>query len=146
MITKPKTAVYRAFTLIEVMVVVIILGILATIAMPRILDRPEEARRMAAKSQIRSFETALGMFTMDNGRPPTSSEGLEALVSNPGLDNWRDGGYLQHSRVPKDPWGRDYIYRSPGEGGRPYDLISLGRDGERGGSGHDAEIRSWELD
>ncbi len=128
------------------MVVVIILGILATLVMPRILDRPEEARRINAKSQISNIETAIGMFQMDIGRPPTTSEGLEALVSNPGLDNWREGGYLQHGRVPRDPWGREYIYRSPGGGGRPYDLLSFGRDGERGGSGHDAEIRSWELD
>lgn len=135
----------RAFTLIEVMVVVIILGILATLIMPRVMERPEQARVMAARMQIRSLESALQGFRLDTYRYPTTSEGLQALVSDPGIEGW-DGPYLEHGRVPRDPWGREFAYMSPGRGGREYDLISYGRDGESGGSGYDAEIRSWELD
>ena len=134
-----------AFTLIEVMVVVIILGVLATLIMPRIMERPEQARAMAARSQIRNIESALRMFRLDTGRYPTTEEGLRALISDPGLDNW-EGPYLEHGRVPSDPWGREYVYMSPGRSDREYDLLSYGRDGESGGSGYDAEIRSWELD
>lgn len=138
-------AVYCPFTLIEVMVVVIILGVLATLIMPRIMERPEQARVMATKSQMRNIESALRMFRLDVGRYPTTSQGLQALVSNPGLDNW-EGPYLEHGRIPRDPWGRDYAYMSPGREGRDYDLLSYGRDGQSGGDGYDAEVRSWELD
>ncbi len=134
---------YRAFTLIEIMVVVIILGVLASVITPRVLDRIEEARHMTARSQIRQLSSALHMFRMDTGKYP---ETLGALVSNPGIEGWRDGGYIEHGRVPKDPWGRDYVYMSPGREKRDFDLFSYGRDGERGGAGYDAEIRSWELD
>lgn len=135
-----------AFTLIELMVVIVILGILATLIMPRILDRPEQARRLKAKVQIRSFESALGLFKADTGRYPTTSEGLEALVIDPGVKGWNKGGYLERGKAPKDPWGILYVYLSPGQQGRDYDIVSYGRDGEAGGSGSDADIQSWNLE
>lgn len=134
------------FTLIELMVVIVILGILATLVMPRILDRPEQARRVQAKVQIRNFQSALALFKADTGRFPTTSEGLDALVSDPGVRGWRSGGYLDQASVPNDPWGNPYQYLSPGREGRDYDLVSYGRDGEPGGEGDNAEIVSWRLD
>jgi len=136
----------RAFTLIEVMVVVVILGILAMIIMPRILDRPEQARRVAAKAQIKIFQTALALFKNDTGGFPTTSEGMEALVSDPGVRGWKKGGYLEQGKVPLDPWGNPYIYLCPGREGRDYDIASYGKDGESGGSDNDADIESWNLE
>ena len=101
-------------TLIELMVVIVILGLLATLIMPRILDRPEQARRMKAKVQIRNFQSALALLKTDTGRFPTTSEGLEALVRNPGIKGWAEGGYLEQGKVPFDPWGNRYIYLCPG--------------------------------
>ena len=135
-----------AFTLIELMVVIVILGILATLIMPRILDRPEQARRMKAKVQIRNFQSALALLKTDTGRFPTTSETLQALVADPGVKGWKKGGYLEQAKVPLDPWGKRYIYLCPGRDGRDYDLISYGKDGEPGGSGNDADIESWNLD
>ncbi|KPL25664.1 MAG: type II secretion system protein GspG [Phycisphaerae bacterium SM1_79] len=134
------------FTLIELMVVIVILGILATIMMPKILDRPEQARRMKAKVQIRNFQSALALFKTDTGRFPTTSEGLEALVGDPGLRGWKRGGYIEGGKVPLDPWGGPYIYICPGMHGDVYDLESYGQDGEDGGAGDDADIESWSLD
>ena len=134
------------FTLIELMVVIVILGILATLVMPRILDRPEQARREAAKAQISILQSALALFKLDTGRFPTTSEGLQALVSDPGARGWRRGGYLEQTQVPRDPWGNPYVYLSPGREGRDYDLLSYGRDGEPGGEGDNADIMSWRLD
>ena len=99
------------FTLIELMIVVVILGLLATIIMPKILDRPEQARRVKAKADIRSIQSMLALFKTDTGRFPTTSEGLQALVTNPGLKNYSREGYLE--RAPIDPWGNYYIYISP---------------------------------
>jgi general secretion pathway protein G len=135
----------RGFTLIELMVVVVILGILATIMMPKILDRPEQARRMKAKVQIRNLQSALAFFKTDTGRFPTTSEGLEALVSDPGLEGWKRGGYIEGGRVPLDPWGSPYIYICPGMHD-DYDLESYGKDGEDGGADDYADIESWNLD
>jgi len=132
------------FTLIELMIVVVILGLLATIVMPRILDRPEQARRMKAKIDIRSIESTLALFKTDTGRFPTTSEGLEVLVSNPGIKGYNSDGYLD--KVPLDPWGSRYIYLSPGVYGRDYDLESYGKDGEDGGTGNNADIESWNLE
>lgn len=142
----PHSRSRPGFTLIELMVVIVILGILATIIMPKILDRPEQARRMKAKVQIRNFQSALALFKTDTGRFPTTSEGLEALVNNPGVRGWKEGGYIEGSKVPLDPWGNPYIYICPGMHGDDYDLESYGKDGEDGGTGNDADIESWNLD
>lgn len=134
------------FTLIELMVVIVILGILATIMMPKILDRPEQARRMKAKVQIRNFQSALALFKTDTGRYPTTSEGLETLVNDSGVRGWKEGGYIEGGKVPLDPWGSPYIYICPGMHGDDYDLESYGKDGEDGGTGNNADIESWNLD
>lgn len=134
----------RGFTLIELMVVVVILGILATIMMPRILDRPEQARRMKAKVQIRSLQSALGLFKTDTGQFPTTLQGLEALVANPGIKGWRNS-YIEGTKVPLDPWGNPYVYICPGAHD-DYDLESFGKEGEDGGADNNADIESWDLD
>ncbi|UCE49670.1 MAG: type II secretion system major pseudopilin GspG [Phycisphaerales bacterium] len=135
----------RGFTLIELMIVVVILGLLATTIMPKLLSKPDKTRVQKAKFEIRQIETALAMFRTDNGRFPTTSEGLQALVSNPGrLPDYDPDGYLP--KVPLDPWKNSYIYISPGLNGRGYDLVSYGKDGENGGTGYDADIESWNLD
>ena len=132
-----------AFTLIELMIVVMILGLLATVVMPKILNRPEQARRMKAKVDIRNIETALAMYKTDTGRFPTTSQGLQALVSNPGIEGYNKDGYLD--KVPKDPWGNEYIYLSPGSHS-DFDIISYGADGESGGENTDADINNWETE
>jgi general secretion pathway protein G len=137
------------FTFIELMVVMVILGILATLIVPRIMDRPEEARRVQAKVQIESIETALKLYRLDNGYYPTTEQGLQALVEAPTTGQlpraWREGGYLEKGRVPKDPWDNEYVYLSPGVHG-DYDVSSYGSDGEPGGEGKDADVNSWELE
>ena len=136
----------RGFTLIEVMVVVAILAILAAIIVPRIMGRPEEAKRIKAQIDIKSIEEALNLYKLDNGVYPTTEQGLEALVKKPDTTplalKWKDGGYL--SRIPQDPWGRPYRYLSPGEHG-DFDVYSFGADGEPGGEGKDADVQSWNL-
>ena len=134
------------FTLIELMVVIVILGLLATIIMPKILDRPEQARRLKAKVQIRNFQSALALFKTDTGRFPTTSQNLEALVNDPGLRGWKQGGYIEGGKVPIDPWGNPYIYLCPGVHGEDYEIESYGKDGEDGGTGDDADIESWNID
>ena len=137
----------RGFTLIEIMVVVVILGILAAVVVPRLLDRPEEARITKAKTDIKGIEQALGMFKLDNGFFPTTEQGLEALVEQPTVGRiptrYQEGGYLK--KVPVDPWGSPYVYLSPGIHDN-YDIISDGSDGQPGGEGNNADINSWELD
>jgi len=135
---------YKGFTLIELMIVVVILGLLATIIMPRILGRPEQARRTKAKIDIRNIQSALALFKTDTGRFPTTSEGLEALVSDPGIRGYNPDSYFD--KVPVDPWGNRYIYIYPGIHSRDYDLESYGKDGEDGGTGDNADIESWNLD
>ena len=132
------------FTLIELMIVVVILGLLATIIMPRILNRPEQARRMKAKVEIRSIESALALFKTDTGRFPTTSEGLKVLVSDQGIKGYNSDAYLD--KEPFDPWGNKYIYIYPGVHSRDYDLKSYGKDGEDGGTEDNADIESWNLD
>lgn len=137
----------RGFTLIEVMVVVVILGILAGIVVPKLLDRPEEARRTKAELQIKSLEEALALYKLDNGSFPSTDQGLIALVTKPETGRipikYREGGYIK--KVPKDPWGGDYVYLAPGLNG-DYDLLSYGSDGEPGGEGKDADVQSWEIE
>jgi general secretion pathway protein G len=137
----------RGFTLIELMVVIVILGILAGLIIPRIMGRPDEARRAKARMQIESLETALKLYKLDNGSYPITEQGLQALVEQPSIapaaKNWRQGGYLEKNKVPKDPWGNDFVYISPGTHGE-FDLSSLGADGEPGGEGKNKDINSWE--
>lgn len=137
----------RGFTLIEIMVVVVILGILAAIIIPRISDRPEQARRTKAVMDVKSIETALSLFHMDNGFYPSTEQGLEALVEKPTTgripNDYKESGYLK--KVPLDPWKNLFIYISPGAYG-DYDLVSYGNDGEEGGEGKYADINNWELD
>ena len=135
----------RGFTLIELMVVIVILGILAGLIVPRIMGRPEEAKRLKAKIQIESLETALKLYKLDNGSYPTTEQGLHALVAKPEsgqFSKYREGGYLEKGRVPKDPWNNEFIYLSPGTSG-DYDIISYGADGVEGGEGKNEDINSW---
>ena len=135
--------------MIELMVVIVILGILAGLIVPRIMGRPEEARRMKARVQIESIETALKLYKLDNGLYPSTEQGLEALVEAPTVGQlprkWREGGYLEKGKVPKDPWDGDYVYLSPGLHGE-FDLISYGPDGQPGGEGADEDVNNWELE
>lgn len=124
-------AMQRGFTLIEVMVVVVILAILATVVVPRIMDRPDQARVTKAKQDIRAVESALNLYRLDNFRYPTTDEGLEALVPK----------YLDS--LPTDPWNNQYLYLSPGEKGE-FDLYSLGADGTEGGEGVDKDVANWD--
>jgi general secretion pathway protein G len=137
----------RGFTLIELMVVIVILGILAGLIIPRIMGRPDEARQAKARIQIQAIETALKLYKLDNGNYPTTEQGLKALVEPPAVGalakNWREGGYLEKGKVPKDPWGNDYLYLCPGTKG-DFDLLSLGADGEPGGDGKNKDITNWE--
>jgi general secretion pathway protein G len=130
------------FTLIEIMVVLVIIGLLMGIVGPRLIRQQEKAQVKAAHIQIETLGTALDTFRLDVGRYPTTQEGLAGLNQRPfGLDRW-DGPYLKKA-VPKDPWDRPYYYRSPGEGGRPYDLLSYGADGAPGGEGDNRDVTSW---
>ena len=139
------TPLNKGFTLLELMVVLIILSLLAMIALPRFFGRVDEAKVTTTQVQIQNLETALRLFYLDNGVYPTTEQGLKALVEKPGdAKKWREGGYLEKGAVPRDPWGNDYVYRSPGDNNREYEIISLGRDGKEGGSGVDADIKSWE--
>ncbi len=134
-----------AFTLIEILVVVAILGILAAIIVPRVMDRPDEAKRVAAKADVAAIVQALKLYRLDNGFYPATDQGLAALVQRPASapvpNNWKQGGYLE--RLPKDPWGSDYQYLNPGVKGE-IDVFSLGADRTRGGDGSGADIGNWE--
>jgi len=134
----------RGFTLLEVMVVVVILGILAALVVPKIISRPDEARAIAAKQDIASLMQALKLYRLDNQRYPTTEQGLQALVARPAsaAPNWKTGGYVE--RLPKDPWGNAYQYLNPGVRGE-LDVFSTGADGAPGGEGNDADIGSWGL-
>jgi len=133
------------FTLIEMMVVMVIIGLLMALVGPRFIRQEEKAKVKAARIQIETLGTALDTFRLDVGRYPATQEGLAALRQRPfGIDRW-DGPYLKKD-LPQDPWSRPYYYRSPGEGGRPYDLYSLGADGAPGGEGDSRDVTSWEGD
>ena len=139
----------RGFTLIEIMVVVVILGILASYVAVRYVGKTEEAQRTQARVQIESFSTALAFYKMDNGTYPSTEQGLQALVEPPTAGQlprkWKEGGYLQKKQVPKDPWEHDYVYISPGLHDE-YDLSSYGNDGVQGGEGEDKDVNSWEAE
>jgi general secretion pathway protein G len=136
----------RGFTLLEVMVVVVILGILAALVVPKIVSRPDEARAVAAKQDIASLMQALKLYRLDNRSYPTTEQGLQSLVVKPAAAplpaNWKSGGYLE--RLPRDPWGNPYQYLNPGLHGE-IDVFSFGADGASGGEGNDADIGSWNL-
>jgi len=136
----------RGFTLLEVMVVVVILGILAALVVPKIISRPDEARIIAAKQDIASLMQALKLYRLDNQRYPTTEQGLQALVTKPTAapipTNWKTGGYVE--RLPKDPWGNAYQFLNPGVHGE-IDVFSYGADRAPGGEGNDADIGSWNL-
>jgi len=141
---------HRGFTLIELMVVVIILGILALYIGPKIMGEPEKAKRVKAKMDIATLETALKMYKLDNGVYPSTEQGLLSLVEMPETGvvpkNWRKGGYIEKNRVPKDPWGNEFVYISPGVHG-DFDLISYGLDGVPGGEDEGGlDINNWEIE
>ncbi len=135
------------FTLIELMVVVAILGILAAVVVPRVMDRPDAARVVKAKQDVRTLENALNLYKLDNYTYPSTDQGIEALVEKPSgmpeAQNWQEGGYIDH--LPKDPWGKPYQYLNPGTHGA-LDIYSLGADGMPGGEGIDNDIGNWNLD
>jgi general secretion pathway protein G len=136
------------FTLIELLVVLVILGMLAGLVLPRLMGRTEEAKRQTAEIQIRSIEQALAMYYTDNGFFPTTDQGLRALIVNPDSDpkpqKWR-GPYLEKGILPKDPWGNEYVYLSPGVRLKEFDLVSYGKDGVPGGDGEFADIENWNI-
>ena len=136
------------FTLIEIMVVVIIIGILAGVAAVNVIPRLDDARIETAKADLRTIKMALKLYRMDNAAYPTSEMGLSALIEEPhGLDapNWKAGGYLDDKRLPTDPWGQDYLYLSPGPDGSEYYVYSLGADRRPGGEGADADLSTSNL-
>lgn len=137
---------HAGFTLIEVMVVIVILGILAALVVPKVMSRPDEARIVAAKQDIGSLLQALKLYRLDNRRYPTGDQGLQALVSKPQQapvpDGWKAGGYIE--RLPLDPWGQPYQYLNPGLHGE-IDVFSFGADGAAGGEGNDADVGNWSL-
>jgi general secretion pathway protein G len=134
----------QGFTLIELMVVIVILGILAGVVVPRIMDNPDKARVAKAKHDITAIESALDLYRLDNYSYPSTDDGLEALVTKPGdAPNWKEGGYVK--KLKKDPWNHDYLYLSPGQHGE-IDIYSLGADGAPGGEGVYADIGSWDIE
>ena len=136
----------RGFTLLEIMVVIVILGILAALVVPKIISRPDEARVIAAKQDIASLMQALKLYRLDNQRYPSTEQGLQALVAKPTSSpiplNWKQGGYVE--RLPNDPWGGTYQYLNPGVRGE-IDVFSYGADAAPGGEGNDSDIGSWNL-
>lgn len=135
------------FTLIEIMVVVVILGILAALVLPNVMGRIGQAQSTKVKADIQGYETALSLFKLDNFKYPTTDQGLEALVTqpaDPSIRNWKPGGYIR--ALKKDPWGNNYQYVYPGTHGTEYDLFTLGADAQPGGDGENADVGNWNLD
>ncbi|WP_306131406.1 type II secretion system major pseudopilin GspG [Roseivivax marinus] len=143
-IAPARRASDRGFTLLELMVVVVILSILALVVVPRVIDRPDQARAARAQSDVAAIASAVNLYRLDNFRYPTTEQGLSALVAPPSQppapENWATGGYMD--RVPEDPWGRPYQYLSPGVHG-DFDVFTYGADGVAGGTGADADIGTW---
>jgi len=143
--SRPFVRRQRGFTLIEIMVVVIIIGILAAIVAPNVIGRVDDAQITKAKAEIANIENALKFYRLDNFTYPSSEQGLEALVNkpaDPNIKNWKSGGYLP--KLPNDPWGNPYLYLNPGNQGE-IDVYTLGRDNRPGGEGVDADIGNWDL-
>lgn len=141
---KHKT-LQRGFTLIEIMVVVVIIGIIAALVAPSVIRRIDDAQIVKAKQDIRAYETALNLFRLDNFKYPTTELGLKSLIqkpSDPSIRNWKPGGYIDG--LKQDPWGNDYRYVYPGTHGKEYDLYSLGADNAEGGEGVNADIGNWD--
>lgn len=142
---QPRITGEQGFTLIEIMVVVVILSILAAIVVPRIMDRPDQARIVKARSDIRVIESAMKLYRLDNHFYPSTEQGIEALVNRPTGEpeprNWKEGGYLD--RLSKDPWGNEYLYLKPGVHDE-IDIFSRGADGQPGGEGVNADIGNWQ--
>jgi general secretion pathway protein G len=141
-----RRAVSRGFTLIEIMVVVVIMGILAALVVPKLMGRTDDARITAARQDIATLMQALKLYKLDNQRYPTTEQGLQALISKPtggpAANGWKTGGYID--KLPKDPWGNSYQFLSPGVKGE-VDVFSFGADGQPGGAGPDADVGSWDL-
>jgi len=137
------------FSFLELMVVVVILGILATYIAPRFMGRTDDAKAVKAKVDILAIETALKLYKLDNGNYPTTEQGLAALVEKPSTEpvplNWKEKGYLEKAKIPKDPWAKEYLYLCPGIHD-DYDIISYGADGVPGGEGKNKDINSWDID
>lgn len=142
--TPPDETKDSGFSLLELMVVVVILSILALVIVPRVIDRPDQARAARAQSDIAAVSSAVALYRLDNFRYPTTEQGLEALVARPTSDpapaNWATGGYMD--RLPVDPWGQPYQYLSPGVHG-DFDVFTYGADGVSGGTGANADVGSW---
>ena len=130
------------FTLVEILVVITIIGLIMGLVGPRVLNYLTESKAKAAKIQIESFSSALDLYFLDNGRYPSSSEGLRALVQRPGSTMSWNGPYLKGAAVPADPWGNPYVYRAPGQHGT-FDIVSHGADGQEGGTGSASDVTSW---
>ncbi len=147
--TKRLLLTKKGFTLIELLVVIMIIGLLAGIVGPRLFGHADEAKQTKARVQIENLSSALKMYKIDNGRFPTSEQGLDALVAQPQSGDvpkkWKKGGYLAKKQVPKDPWGNDYVYLSPGVHD-DFDITSYGADGVSGGEDFDRDINSWEIE
>ncbi len=137
----------KGFTLIEIMVVLIIIGLLAGIVVPKLMGRTEEAKRTKTTVEIKNLESAIDLYKLDSGSYPTTDQGLQALVEKPAIGEipkkWKEGGYID--KIPKDAWGNNYVYISPGVHGE-YDIYSYGADGEEGGEGKNTDIQSWNLE
>lgn len=144
MYRRPSSQRERGFSLLELLAVLVILGILAGVFAPKFLGQAESAKRKAAKLEIDQIGQSLDLYKLEIGKYPTSQEGLAALVTAPsGTTNW-NGPYLKKTTVPKDPWGNEYKYVSPGDQNRPYDILSFGGDGKEGGEGDGKDITSWQ--
>lgn len=137
----------KGFTIIEILVVIVILGILGTLLVPKIMNKPDEARVTKAKMDIKAIQSALKIYKLENGIYPTTEQGLDALIKKTDIEpipnNFKKGGYVEADNM-KDPWGRDFVYRSPGEDDRDFEIISYGADGKEGGEDFKADIKSFE--
>lgn len=143
---RPRHPRQQGFTLIEIMVVVVILGILAAIVAPNVISRIDDAQINRAKQDVRAVESALHLYRLDNFRYPSTDQGLEALVNrpaDPSIRNWREGGYLE--KVPMDPWGQEYNYLYPGQNAE-FDVWTYGADGQPGGEGINGDIGNWTIE